>query len=247
MNKAQIFELIEENKICYLQICDSADNKLFSIEDAASSQDVTNKLDNVLDHFKEYKRVKIKAKEKDKTNYTNGFTWFLEFPKTEEEKKVIAGPANNQTIGAMELVTLLTGMQKQNFDTQLELIKAQNKSEKNDPTQWIPLIREAMPILGFGGVTNQASNQNGAIRGPGNNLVYGDVDSSKLTADEKNNLITENLIKINEKISPDKMYTLGVLMLANPDLTNNIDKIFKLLNAINVDPSLLDKAMMFVK
>jgi hypothetical protein len=236
MNKAQIFELIENNDIHYLQICDTADNKLFAIDNAASSQDVCNKLDNVLDHFKEYKKVKIRAKDKDKTNFTNGFTWFLDFPKTEEDKKIAAPPNNNGTIGAMELVTLLTGMQKSNFDTQLELFKAQSKAEKNDPAMWIPLIREAMPILGYGAATP-----------PPSTLVYGDIDASKLNAEEKNALITENLIKINEKISPDKMYTLGALLLANADLTNNIDKIFKLLNAINVDPSLLDKAMMFVK
>lgn len=240
MNKAQIFDLIEDNGCLHCQIFDTSDNKLFSIEGMQTPQELVNKLENVLDHFKEYKRIKIKCKENAKTSSNNGFCWYMEFPKSEEEKKTVATAGPSQSIGAMELVTLITGMQSKIFDAQLATITANNANKENDPSKWIPVLQAFAPSLGL------TVAQPSTIQGPPTNLVYKDVRNATLTDDQKNALITDNLFKINNSIGSERMLTLSCLLNDNKDLKNNIDKILKLLNAVNIDPSLLDKAMMFI-
>lgn len=242
MTASQIYDLIERNKCIHVQVRDYQDNKLLTIEDTQSAKQAVEELKDALPNFKDYRKLEIRGKRKNDPNWNSGFVWYLEFDKGEAANKGIAGPAGNQSIGAMDFVNAMIGMQEKNFALQLEKYKAENEKKENDPTKWIPVFQAIAPALGF-----PVNPLNNGIRGPQTSeLIYGDIDTKKMSEDQKNQLITETLLTINKKIGPVNMLTLVTVINQNPDLKNNISKILQLFQAINQRPELLDMAMKFI-
>jgi len=241
MQSSQIATLILKNKCNELLICDYGGNKLMDIIEKSPSA-AAKELEEILPDFSEYRKLEIKGRANNSTPWTKSFCWQLEFDKKD---KTIAGlPAHNQTIGAMEYVSMMKEMMTENLKLQSQLLEKTIQANNNDPEKWIPLIQTAAPMLGLhpGGIQGPPTNATEVKK----SLHFGDVDTSKMNSEQISEEIGKKLNSISKKISGPQMYNLVTALDNNPMLSMQIDNISILLNAIISKPHLLEGAMKFV-
>lgn len=235
MNKKELYELIEKNKVPNLCITNMDGAKLMEIDVANTAQTI-DELETVLPSFTSYRRVIVQARKNDNTPFTKGFNWILELQKNE----AVAGvPVNTSgTIGAMEYVGMMKDMMKENFALQKEIIENKVALANNDPTKWLPIISAFAPALGL--------QVNPSIAGPPKQLILGDVELEKMTDEEVGKEMGKKLDSLALKIKGTQFVKMLSALDNVPDLSLKIDKITRLLNGIINKPYLLDQAQNFV-
>lgn len=238
MTEKQVTNLIEQSGVTMLMIRDSSGNKLSLIEEE-NCDAALNKLNDILPMFSEYKRIEIIGRKKKEANWNNSFTWKMEYPKADTETKdVKVSGSNNQSIGAMEVISMMQQNMKDSLALHTEIIALKSKQDQNDPTKWATVIREIAPMLGLAGPVAGAT-----INGPQNQLVMGSDKKSVQEIAEEINVVMQGL---TDKMSPQQMLYFVTALSKTPDLKNNINKINTLMEAIVKNPAILDTALTFL-
>jgi hypothetical protein len=250
MNREQISNLIEKNKVNCLQLKDYSGNVLTRIM-AKSPQQAVSELEEILPDFSDYRKLEIMGKKGDEnTPWSKSFTWYFEFEGAKSQK--IGGvpiPAPGQTIGVMDFINMHTTMMDKNMDMLRENLKISSEAREKeiayknkDPKEWIPLIRELAPILGL----------NTSIQGPPQTaekkeLHFGDVDMSTMTEEQIQEAIAMRMISISKKVKPSQFFNVIVALNENPNLKDQIDGLAIMLEAIAKNPALYDMAKSYIK
>lgn len=241
MNKKQIFDLIESNSCVMAKLEDYAGNRLQECGPCATPQALVKELEEIIENFKGYKKLKIFAKKGTaETPWSKGFIWAFEF---DGETPTGTGFPAATPVNGVDVVTYIgtvTRHLEEMAKVQKELFELKMEKDKNDPTKWIPIIEMFGPSLGL--KTNPAR----AIAGPPKQELHFEDIKTDLNEEQITDEIGKQLQDIGKKVKGSQMLVLLTMLNRNPDLKLNMDKINALLQAINKKPELLEMAMKFI-
>lgn len=243
MTAAQIYILMQRNNCCEWMLMDYSNNKLCDHKSQECMAAVTA-LEDTLPAFAGYKRIQVLAKEDKDTTWAKAYKWQLEFaPSQPLEKAVAASSHSDTTIGAVQYVNMMKDMMSENFKLQTQLMEKTLAMNNNDPMKWVQAWQVVGPSLGF---------QTGGIAGSPKSveqkkdLYFSDVELDKLTQEEIVEKIGVTCGQLAARVKGTQVLKVLILLNSNPDITSNVEKITKLLDAINNKPELLDTAMKFI-
>jgi len=236
MNKEQIINLIEVNKIIILKIEDFAGNTLTDLE-CNDTNHLIDEFESILGNFAGYKKLVIRGKDgKNGTTWKSGCKWQYEFPGTEPDSRVAGIPVNTGGIGAQEYIGMYTSMMEKNNQTHRELLEERIKNNNSDPTKWMPLLEIILPAMGLA--------EKRGIAGTEKTLEFGDVE--KMTPEEIEQNIGDRLVSLSKKIKGSDMLRIIVALDENPQITKQSKDIAIILKALINKPHLLEMALKFI-
>jgi hypothetical protein len=239
MNTQQVLESIERSGCHILMIKDFGNNRLLEINCSSATQ-AAKELEEMLPNYSGYKKLLILGKKgTEDTAWSKGYTWQLEFSNVAADGKQVAGIPMNTGIGATEYIGMFERLMGQNFELQKTIIEQQTKLNNQDPTKWLPVIRELAPALGFktvAGTQTEAKNSD---------LHFEDA-GEQLNDEQISDATNSGLISLSKKISGNQMLKIVQALNANSKISEQADDIAKVLKALAEKPDLLPMALRFI-
>ena len=237
MTVEEVCNMIVDNKCKWIQVFDWNENKLFQI-DAASPDKATKLLQDRLQNISGYKRINVLCKVNPGDNIKHSYYYNVELSSGKKDESSVSGK-NNFGIGATEHVNAIIGMMEKNNALLQENMKLQFSMKQNDPTQWMPVIREA---IGFLRGESGASQIAGA-----NKLVTDRKEKTNLSQDEIIKEMDKEFTALTKNVNQQQYLDLLRALNKIDNVKENINKINSLIEKIAEEPELLDMAVKYIK
>lgn len=246
MTLKQISDMIEYHNLGYVRI-QTYNNDLVFEPKTKNAQAVVNELAENAPMLKEYSKLEVMAKKDNDTPWSKAFVWQLSFPKADEGKAVtVAGMPDNSLIAGIydkmfqiqksaseEKLSLMEKMMSMNT----EVFKVQNQTNMiNGAMPWLAGMMGWKPedIAKFSAMQQMQMQPNKVAGIPGMHTSANAGATVPLTSEQINKLTEdERNTKINEELEALTKNIKGSEMLA-------------LLNRMNTDPQARLMALQFL-